>query len=177
MEPEVHYCIHKHPPPVLFHSTALNASLSNFFRAILILSSHLELGFSSGLFHSDLPTKTSFVSKMSHIPCPSHSPWFDYQHNIWWGVRSQSFKLCSLLNSSATSSLLGPNIFLSTLLWNTLSLFFSLSVRDQASHPYKTGKIIVLHIFIFILIFWIVNSKKEDSALNDSEHSSTSVCS
>jgi polysaccharide pyruvyl transferase WcaK-like protein len=33
-------------------------------------------------------------------------------------------------------SLLGPNIFLSTLFSNTLSLCSSLIVRDQVSHPY-----------------------------------------
>jgi hypothetical protein len=31
-----------------------------------------------------------------------------------------------------------PNILLSTLLSNTLSLCSSLNVRDQVSHPYKT---------------------------------------
>jgi hypothetical protein len=34
-------------------------------------------------------------------------------------------------------SLLGPNILLSTLFSNTLSLCSSLSVRDQVWHPYK----------------------------------------
>jgi hypothetical protein len=39
----------------------------------------------------------------------------------------------------------GPNIFLSTLFSNALSLCSSLNVRDQVSHPYRTrGKIIVL---------------------------------
>jgi hypothetical protein len=43
--------------------------------------------------------------------------------------------LCSLLQSPVTSSLLGPNILLSTLFSNTLSLCFACSVRDQLSHP------------------------------------------
>jgi hypothetical protein len=45
--------------------------------------------------------------------------------------------LCRLLHSLVTSSLLGPNILLSTLFSNTLSLCSSLSVRDQDSHPDK----------------------------------------
>jgi hypothetical protein len=45
-----------------------------------------------------------------------------------------------LLYSSVTSSLLGPNILLSTLFSNTLSLWSSLNVRDQVSHPYKIMK-------------------------------------
>jgi hypothetical protein len=37
-----------------------------------------------------------------------------------------------------TSSLLGPNTLLNTLVSNTLSLRSSLNVSDQVSHPYKT---------------------------------------
>jgi hypothetical protein len=49
--------------------------------------------------------------------------------------------------SPVTSSLFGPNILLSTLFSNTLSLWSPLNVRDQISHPYRTtGKIIVLYI-------------------------------
>jgi len=45
---------------------------------------------------------------------------------------------------SLTSTLLGPNILLTTLFLDTLSLRSSLSVRDQVSHPYEiTGKIMV----------------------------------
>jgi hypothetical protein len=56
-----------------------------------------------------------------------------------------------------TSSLLGPNILLSRLCSNTLSLHFSLNERDQVSQPYKTtGKIAILYIFVFL------DSKLED---------------
>jgi len=41
------------------------------------------------------------------------------------------------LRQPATSSLLGPNILLSTLFSNSLSLYPSLSVRDQVSDLYK----------------------------------------
>ena len=67
--------------------------------------------------------------------------------------RSLSSSLCSFLHSSVTPSLLGPNILLSTLISNTLSLCYSLHVSDQVSHPYKTtGKIIVLYLLIFIFL-------------------------
>jgi hypothetical protein len=49
-----------------------------------------------------------------------------------------SSSLCSFLQPHVTSSLLGPNILLSTLFSNTLSLCYSLNVRDKVSHPYKT---------------------------------------
>jgi hypothetical protein len=56
--------------------------------------------------------------------------------------RSLSSSLCSLRHFPVASSFLGPNILLSTLFSNTLSLCFSLSVRDQVSYPYKTtGKL------------------------------------
>jgi hypothetical protein len=45
---------------------------------------------------------------------------------------------CSFLQPHVTSSLLGPNILLSTLFSNTLNQCSSLNVKDQVSHPYKT---------------------------------------
>jgi hypothetical protein len=50
--------------------------------------------------------------------------------------------LHSLLYSPVTSSLIGPNTFLNTVLSNTLNLYSSLNLNNQVSHPYKTtGKI------------------------------------
>jgi hypothetical protein len=46
-----------------------------------------------------------------------------------------------------TSFLLGPNVLLSTLSSNSLSLCSSLNVTDQVPHPYKTtGKIRIVYI-------------------------------
>jgi hypothetical protein len=55
--------------------------------------------------------------------------------------------LCSFLQPATASYFFGPNIFpFSTLFSNTLSLCYSLNVRDQVSHSYRTtGKIIVLY--------------------------------
>jgi hypothetical protein len=40
---------------------------------------------------------------------------------------------------------------------NTLSLCSSLNVRDQVSHPFRiTGKVIVLHILISIIIIILI---------------------
>ena len=71
-----------------------------------------------------------------------------------------SSSLCNLLHSPVTSSLLGPNILLNTMLSNTLGFLSSHNVNDQVSHPYKTtGKIIVL--------YEIINSLKMCYLQND----------
>jgi hypothetical protein len=64
--------------------------------------------------------------------------------------------------SPVTSSSFCPNIFLGTLFSNTHSLYYSLNVRDQVPHPYRTtGKITVL----YILIFKLFDSRREDRRL------------
>jgi hypothetical protein len=50
--------------------------------------------------------------------------------------RSLSSSLRSFLHSPNTWSYLGPNILLSTLFSNTLSLRSSLNLIDQVSHPF-----------------------------------------
>ena len=60
------------------------------WRSILILSSHLLLGFPCGPFPSGFPTKTLYASPLPHtsyIPRQSHSSRFYHPHNIWWAVQ------------------------------------------------------------------------------------------
>jgi hypothetical protein len=53
----------------------------------------------------------------------------------------------------ATSSLLCPNTFLSTMFISTLNICPSISVRDQLSHPNKTaGKIHDMSLYNIIYI-------------------------
>jgi hypothetical protein len=66
------------------------------------------------------------------------------EYKLW------SSSLCSLLHPLVTSILFGPNIFLSTLFPDTLSLCSSLNVKDEISYQYKTtGKIVLLYFYSF----------------------------
>jgi hypothetical protein len=75
---------------------------------------------------------------------------------------SLSSALCSFIHSAVTSSLLGPNILLSTVFSNTLSLSSSLNVMDQVSLPYKTRKIVIL----YTLFFRFLDGKLDDKRVS-----------
>jgi len=197
-KPKVHYHIQKRPPPVpiLSQTNPVHTPHPTSWRSILILSSHLLLTVSSGLFTSDFPTKTLYASPLSpiHAMHPVHTILLDlitrkifceeyrllifceeYRLLIFCKeyrllIFCEEYRLlifckkyrllifckeyrllifckeyrllissfCSLLHSPATSSLLSPNIFLSTLYSNTRSIHSSLNVSDQVSHSYKT---------------------------------------
>ena len=156
---KVYYWIHKSPPsvPILSQINPVPAPQSTFWRSVLILPSHLRLDLPSSLFPSCFPTKILYTSHISAI-CTTFSthlilPDLVIRMIIGEEYRSLSSLLCSLLYFHVTSSLLGTNILLSTVFPNTPS-FISPSIWvTKFSHPYKTtGKIIVLHILIFVFL-------------------------
>jgi len=125
------------------------------WRSILMLSSHLCLGFPSGPFPSGFPNKTLYTLLFSPIrtTCTAHLILLHFITRTIFDekYRPLSSSLCSFHHSLVTSSLLGPNILLSILFSTTVSLRFSLNVSDQDSHPYKTpGKIIVIYLNLYI---------------------------
>jgi hypothetical protein len=84
------------------------------------------------------PHQNPVLLHTRHMPRPSHSSRFDPHTILGKEYRLLSSSLCNFLHSPVTSSLLGPNTFLSTLFSNTLNLRLCLSVSDQVSHQYKT---------------------------------------
>jgi hypothetical protein len=85
------------------------------------------------------------------------------EENLW------SSSLCCFFQSYVTLSLFGPNILLSALFSNIVSLCSFHNVRDQVSHPYSTTyKIIDMYILIFTS-FW---QQRRQTVLdcNDGKH-------
>ena len=125
--PKVHYRIHKCPPPVsiLNRNNLVHAPHPTSWRPILILSSHLRLGLLGDLFPTDFPTKTLYAYLLPPIRAtfPAHLSILDLITQITFRMKCRSLcsSLYSYFHSSFTSSLLGPNIPLSTLFLNTLS--------------------------------------------------------
>ena len=166
-KPKVHYRNHKCPPPVPILSQ-INPDHAHprrtLLRSIKLLSSHLCLCLPCGHFPSGFPTETlnTFLLSLIRAIYPTYLILLDLITRIVFGeeYRSVSSSLCSILHSPVTSSLLGPNILLSTLFSNTINLCSSLNVSDRFSHRYKTtSKIIVLFIFIFIFYYSKLDNK------------------
>jgi hypothetical protein len=95
---------------------------------------------------------TSPLPHMCYMPRPSHSYQFYHPNNIGWWVRIIKLLIMYFSPFPSYLVLLGPNILHNTLFSNTLSLRSPLNVSDQVSHPYTTGKIIVLYILIFAFL-------------------------
>ena len=130
---------------------------STSWRPILTFSSHLRLVLPNGLFSLGFPTKILYAPRLFplHATYLANLILLDLIAPIIFGGGCISLRssLCSFLRSLLTSSPLGPNILLSTLLSNTLSLRSSPQWQQPSFTPTQTTyKIIVLYILIFIFL-------------------------
>ena len=146
--PDVHYRIHKNPPyvPVLSQTTVVPAPPFHSLRFHLNINLPSTPGSSKWPHSLKCLHQSPVCTSLSPIHCTCMASLIlrDWMTRIIFGdeYRSLSSSLCSLFHPAGISSFLGPNAFLITLYWKTISLCFSLSVRDQVSHPYKTGSIL-----------------------------------
>jgi hypothetical protein len=140
------------PVPILSQINPVHAPHPNYWRSILTLYSHQRLVFPSGPFPSGSPPKPcTHFAPIRAIRSAPHIL-LDLIKRILFSEEYKTLRssFWSFLHSPVTLYLLGPNILLSTVFSNTLSLHPSLNVSDQVSHPYKQAdKIIVLYILIW----------------------------
>jgi len=108
------------------------------------------------LFPSSFPTKSVCTPPApDNAPHPPPSYWFFHPNNISWGVQIVPLLVITLLHSPVTSFPLS----------NTLSLYSTLNVRDQVSHPHKsTGKIIAVQKELHRLLTHSQNCEKRTLA-------------
>jgi hypothetical protein len=135
---------------------------SHFLKMNFNIIFHLCLGLPSGFFPQvPLPKSCMHFSFPHACYTPGHLIFLDLITRIIFGDEDRSWNSssCSLLHSPVTSSLLGPNIRLSTLFSNTLNLCSSFSVTGQVPHPHKRIDTIVV---LYTLIFIFLDSKLED---------------
>jgi len=120
-----------------------------------VLCSRLCLGFRSCLFLSCFPTKTLYALILSpiHVTRPTHHVLLDFVTLITSGgeYKSESYSGFGFLEPSVTSFLLGPSIFLSTLLLNAFSLCSSLNMGNHISHPCNTTDTITAYCILYYI--------------------------
>ena len=149
------------PVIVLNRSISVHAVTSHFLEShfnIILLSRSRS---SKWYFSLRSPNKNPVLTSLFTIraTCFAHLGFLYLITRMTFGeYRAWGCSMYSLLHSPVTSSLLGPNVFLSIIFSNILGPRSSFSVRKRAFHPHKTTeKITVPYILRFLHRAWWYN--------------------
>ena len=146
------------------------------WRSILIISSHLCLALPSGPFPQVFPPKPymHLSSVPIHATCPAH---LHLITQIVFGeeYRSLSITLCSLPHSCYLIPL-RPKYPQHPILEHTQPTFLT-QYNQPSFTPIQNKRQKYSSVYLNSLYFWTANWNTKYSALNDSRHSLTWVCS
>ena len=156
--PKIHYRVHKCPPPdpILSQIDPVHAHTSH----ILMIDHNIALpstpGPSNWSFPSGSSTNALRTILLSHIraTCPVHLILLDLITRTTFGEQYRSLiSLYSFLHSPVTSSLLGPNILLSTILSKTPNLLYNKINYMSALPLLLIIKAVLTYIINFIIYY------------------------
>ena len=154
--PKIHYRTHDRPPPV---------SILGQPNPVHIPTSHL-LKFRPIIIHPSMPRSPKWCPSLrfphqdtifplsssicATYPAPLILRYFVTRTILGGLFNSFSSSLCSLFHSPVTSSLLGPNILLYTMIWNTLNFFSSHSCGNSMNKraTLQTPNIVPSYLYI-----------------------------
>jgi len=118
--------VHMSQPLILSQINPLHTLPSYFFKIhfniicpFMHRSSKLSLSFS---FVHQNPTCKSLLLHTCHMSCLTYHPRFYHPKNMYWAVQIVQLLNMQVSPALSTFSLLGPNMFLSTLFSNSSSL-------------------------------------------------------
>ena len=141
-----------YPEPDQFTPCTPSHFVKIYFNVILqLMLESSKWSLSLRFLHQNPPCTLPFTIRAT---CPAHLILQNFNNRVIFGAEHRSVRtsLWTFLQFPVTSSLLGTNILLITLLSNIPRLRSSLIVSDQVSRPYTTGKIMALCILILILL-------------------------
>ena len=107
--PKIYYCIYKcsQTVPNLKQINPFHGPPSHFLKIHLNFIFPFMSGFSKCSLSCRIPLQTLYTPLLSPYvlhATASYSSWLDHPNNIWWGHRSLSFSLCTLLHSPLHSN-------------------------------------------------------------------------